>query len=319
MRKDTPARKKRWQLLGSAAGKPQEGHPQVVMVKREVKHLRRVPKRGEKARRHMSEALQMDSVSEKELEITRQVIEGVSDSSHPAPPETVVPEVLTFTCFDCGSTIPRDSVRCPNCKVLYLRDLKGEAIDEGPPRSEETLLSGERVEVFKEMAMAFAHFDMGTGIVTCLQAEEGDLDFGLECHNCGAVTQFGVDKCPLCGHSFDEWDTGLIGVLEGLKFDLDDDKELDCPMCGEHVVVDNGKCPSCNEIITYRSRHSPDAVVLPVLREKDVVFVHFDILNENLWFAQQVKFRRTSDTQTVHLESVGKSGFDHDWKSLARI
>jgi len=319
MRTDTPARKKRWWSLDPTADEQQEGHPQVVTVKREVKHLRRIPKRGEKALKHMSEALQMDDVSEEELEIIRQVVEGVSNPSHPTPPKTAVPEVPTFTCFECGTRIPRDSVRCPSCKVLYVSDLKGEAIDEELLHKEETPVDGERAKVFKEGVMSFAHYDMGTGIVTCLQAEEGDTDFGLECHNCGAVTQFGIDKCPLCGHSFDEWDTGLIGLLEGLKFDLDDDKELDCPLCGEHVIVDNGRCPSCKEMIAYRSKHSPDAVVLPILKEKDVVFVHVNILNEELWFARKVKFRKTSDTETVHLESVSKSGFDHDWKSLARI
>lgn len=316
MRADTPSRKKRRWPLDSTADEQLEGHPDVVTEKRKVRHLRRISKRGEKALRHMSESLQKDSVSEKELEITRQVVEGVSN---PPPPETAVPEVPTFTCFQCGTRIPMDSSRCPNCRILYVRDLKGEAIEEVPTPKDETLINDGRAEAFKGDAMSFANFDVVTGVVTCLRAEEGETDFGLECQNCGAVTQFGTDRCPLCGHSFDEWDTGLVGLLEGLKFDLDEDMELDCPVCGEHVVIDNDRCPSCKEKIAPVNRRDPNAVVLTILKEKDVLFVHLDVLGEDLRFAQKMMFRKTSEIPAIHLDSVGKSGFDHEWKSLARI
>jgi hypothetical protein len=198
-------------------------------------------------------------------------------------------------------------------------DPRGEALDEGQAPERATPLSSEFVGIVKEGSMAFVHFDPVTGVATCLRAEEGDTDFGLECHNCGAVTLLGLNRCPICGHDFDEDDTGLIGLLEGLKFDLDDDKELDCPSCGEHIVIDGGRCPSCKEIITLRFARGPDAGVRSVLKERNVVFVHLDVTNGDLWFSTKLRPRKAEVNQSVHLDSISKGSFVDNWKSLARI
>ena len=311
-------KKKRWWSLDPTADEQEENHPRARRLKHEVKHLRRVPKRGEKARKHMSEALEQDRLTEKDFEITREVLGGLTDSPAPAPPFTAIPEVPSFPCFECGAVIPKDSIRCPKCEVLYIRDPKGEAEDASIVHMDKESLEWEHADIFKEGATAFAHFDFSSGIVNCLEADE-DADFGYECLHCGAVTQFGIPRCPLCGHSFDEDDTGLVGLLEGIKFDLDEDKELNCPSCGEHIVVDGGICPSCKEVIIYRSANSPDAGVLTILKQKDVVFVHLDVRNGDLWFARKMRLQKTGDIQSVHLDSISKGGFNHDWKSLVRI
>ena len=253
MMTEIPAKKKHWWSTDSSADEHHEDHPEVKTVKREVKHLRRITKRGEMALGHMSEALEREKVGEKELDITREVMEGISETPVPAPApvKPAAPRDTTFVCYECGAKIPRDSIRCPSCDILYVLDPKDEAIDVYLTLKDETVSDGTDTRVFSEGSMAFAHFDLKIGEVTCLRTEQGDTDFGLECHNCGALTQFGTDMCPLCGHSFDEWDTGLVGLMEGLKFDLDDDKELNCPRCGEHIVVNEGKCPACKELITF--------------------------------------------------------------------
>ncbi len=316
---DSETRKKHWWSLDSSEELEHEGHLHVVAEKHEVKHLRRIVKRGEKALRHMSEALEVDAATEKELDITRDVVMGVTGPCQPSQEGTPGADFPRFVCIACGFSMPLGQDRCPNCRTLYVNDPEDKAVDEDGHEDSGALLDGERVEVVKEMATSFSHFDVASGVFTCLKAETGESDFGLECHNCGAVTQFGADKCPLCGHRFDEWDTGLVGLLEGLKFDLDDDTELECPVCGEHVLANDGRCPSCREIVAYLDRHNPDVAVRTILKEKDVIFVHLDVSDEDIRFATKVRFQKVQDDQTVRLESIGKDGFDREWKGLARI
>jgi RNA polymerase subunit RPABC4/transcription elongation factor Spt4 len=302
-----------------SADEPDADRQKKATIKREVKHIRRVTKRGEKSLAHGSEAFETHVLSEKDIEITREVIQGVFHESSNAPTHTAIAETPSFKCFGCGARIPKDPVRCPECGVKYVNDPLGEAVDEN---LEDTAMAPSELlarGILKEGSISFAHFDVSSGIVTYLQSDEEETDYGLECHGCGAVTQFGTDRCPLCGRSFDEDDTGLVGILAGLKFDLDCDNELDCPSCGEHVVADGGRCPSCKEIINLRSSHIQDAGVLTVLNERNIVFVHLDVWNGDLWFARKMEWRKTGDTESVHLESISRVGFEHDWQSLARM
>jgi rubrerythrin len=315
----TDKKRKHWWSNDSPADEHDEDRPKTATVTQEVKHLRRVIKRGEKALKHRSEALENEKVTDKELEITREVLEGIPVPPRPSPAVAAVPRIPSFNCFSCGERIPRDSVRCPGCSVLYVQDPTGEAVDESQEPSSEPPLGDECVGIVKEGTTWFVHFDPTSSVVTYLRTDEEDTDFGLECRNCGTVTQFDADRCPVCGHSFDDADTGLVGLLEGLKFDLDNDKELDCPSCGEHIVVESGRCPSCKEMIRYSNPRSGDAGVIPVLRESDIVFVHLDAWNGDLWFAQKMKLRKADRTESVHLDSVSKVAFEHDWQSLARI
>lgn len=313
----TDKKKHRW-FRDDTADEHDEAEPKIITVKQEVRHLRRVAKRGEKALRHMSDSFK-EEVTEKGLEITREILESVAKSPGPPPPAEKTPAVPAFSCLKCAAKIPKDSVRCPECDVLYVQDPKGIAVDESVVRAEEIALPDDGKGIVDSDTTAFAHFDTSSGVLTCLQSDDIEADFGLECRNCNTVTQFGTDRCPICGHDFDEWDTGLVSLLDGLKFDLDDDRELDCPSCGEHVLAENGMCPSCKEIIRSSNLRSTDARVLPIFQEKDLVFVHLDVANGDFWFARKLKGRKIADTQSVHLDSIGKGGFNQDWKSLARI
>jgi rubrerythrin len=318
---NTPVKKRRWwsKECDSSADEFDNDGGNAGFSLQEVKHLRRVVRRGEKALRHRSEALQAEEVTEREIEITHEVLRGISSPRVIPPARSATAEIATFSCFECGAKIPLGSARCPECGVLYIGDPKGEVIDEVPSAREARTIDAEHVDIFKRESVAFVHFDMTTGVVTCLQKDGDESDWGLECDNCGTVTQFLTDRCPLCGHSFDEGDTGLVGLLTGLKFDLDGDKELDCPSCGQHVVVEAGRCPACKEIIGYKNDRAPDAAVLSILKDKDVIFVHLDVQNDAIWFARKVKFRKRKEDETIHLEVVTKDSFDREWKSLARI
>jgi rubrerythrin len=311
-------KKLKW-FLGRSADELDAEGPKTVTKRVEVVHLRRVVKRGEKAVRHRSETLERDAVSERDLEITRNVVENVSRPVAPAPVDASAQTVPKFRCFECGTLMPADAVRCPKCDVLYVRDLADVAVDEATAEKDSLPLEGGEADLLQEGETSFVHFCPVRGEVTCLENDEGESDFGLECQGCGTVTQLGVDRCPICGCDFEEEDAGLLHLLEGLKFDLDDDKELDCPSCGEHVVAKDARCPSCGEPICFRFARSKEAAVLPVLKERDILFVHLDVMSGDLHFAKKVRFKRTSTVQSVHLDSMTKSAFEHDWQSIARI
>ncbi len=281
------------------------------------KRLRRVVKLGEKGVKHGSEMLEKDEFSEKDLAITMEVVTGVSrgpEQTEHMPAQHMTP---TFACLDCGAIIPVGSVRCPACNILYVDDPSGDGA--GGDSNLEREESLEWDTVLKDKSMAFVHFDVDTGNVTCLEMGQEESDFGLECHNCGAVTVFATSKCPLCGHSFDDDDTGLVMLLEGLKFDLDGDTEMDCPSCGEHVVVDGQRCPSCKEVINPPTSHNEAAGVLTLLKERNVVFVHLDIARGDLYFASRTKAKEAPVQQRVHLDSIGNLNLDNEWKGLARV
>lgn len=299
-----------------------EGHEnhqtEVVDGKRVVKHLRRVTKHGEMFRAHMSESLEQN-VTEADLQTTKAVFENLNKHVSSEPPVVKAPQSGSFGCLQCGARIPNDTMRCPGCGQLYVQDPKGQAMDADSIGDGSLSNDEESLGVIERREIAFACFDATSGTVTCLKTDAEDPDFGLECHFCGAITQFGTDACPLCRHRFDEWDTGLIGILDGLKFDLDDDQELNCPACGEHVVVQGGKCPSCHETLQYMIRTSHDAGVLPILKEKGVVFVHLNAEAGELWFAMKLMPKKPGESETIHLDSINKVGFDQDWHSLSRI
>ena len=322
MNSDLHPKRKRWWSEDDGeppADNESHHHSETDAVRLEVKHLRRVVKRGDRAIKHMSETLESEKVTQKDIEVTKEILRGVSNLPGTTPSRPVSRGASTFACFECGARIPYDSVRCPQCGVLYVQDPNGVVVDEVPSDQDEAAFWIEDASVFNKGVVALVHFDTSTGIVTCLQSDGRETDWGLECHNCGAVVQFMTDRCPLCGHSFDESDTGLVGLLTGLKFDLDGDKELDCPSCGHHVVAEEGLCPICKEMIAWRNDRAADAVVLPLLDEKDVIFVHLDVWNDEIWFASKVKFRRKKKDDSIHLDVITKSDFEHEWKGLTRI
>jgi len=212
----------------------------------------------------------------------------------------------SFPCANCGAVIPEGSVRCPSCNILYVDDLAGDSSEIDPDPTPEEVLEGDTI--LENGSMAFVHFGIDTGKVTCLQMDQETSDFGLECSNCGVVSEFCTSKCPLCGHGFGRDDPGLVALLEGLKFDLDGDAELDCPSCGEHVKTEGQSCPSCNEFINPPASHNDTTGVLTILKDRDVVFVHLDVQSGDLSFASRTGADVKPEQQRVHLDSIDSIG-----------
>jgi len=112
-----------------------------------------------------------------------------------------------------------------------------------------------------------------------LEASEQVL---LTCGRCGAMIEFKVDKCPLCGAELVAGDSGILGLVEDLRFDDDQPNEVDCPFCGERVAMVDGRCPACSEEFDEASSPEKFRKVSPVVQEHDIVYLHLDVESGDL-------------------------------------
>jgi len=112
-----------------------------------------------------------------------------------------------------------------------------------------------------------------------LEASEQVL---LTCGRCGAMIEFRVDRCPLCGAALVPGDSGILGLVEDLRFDDDQPKDVDCPFCGEHVVMVDGSCPACSEEFDADAPSGKFGKVSPVVQAQDIVYLHLDVESGDL-------------------------------------
>lgn len=294
--------------------KPKEATEPVktMTVRQETKKLRRVMKTGKMARKHGSEAFQSSAMSQKDVQITEQVMDSVGPS---APAHTQrSPE--TFTCVQCGAQVPIEAERCPICQSLYIKDVSDEALDE--VEAAECALEADADAFMATEATPCIHFDADTGTISYLENDDSDPDFMLECSHCGTAVQFCIDKCPICGTKLDVTDTGIVSLFANMDFGENDlEEELDCPFCGEHVSLVRGACPACNQIVEGADVAEK---IEPVIHGDNVVFMHLDVESGELNYLQRLAKRLGFEQMTVHLDGIGKgAGFEKDWKSLSRI
>ncbi|MCU0852968.1 MAG: hypothetical protein MUC90_06955 [Thermoplasmata archaeon] len=112
-----------------------------------------------------------------------------------------------------------------------------------------------------------------------LEASEQVL---LTCGRCGAMIEFRVERCPLCGTDLEPGDSGILGLIEDLSFDDDQPREVDCPFCGEHVVMVDGRCPECSETFDAAATPGKFGKVSPVVQAQDIVYLHLDVESGDL-------------------------------------
>lgn len=294
--------------------KPKEDAKPVktMTVTQETKKLRRVMKTGKMAMKHGSEAFQATAMTQKDVQITEQVMESVSPSVPTAPQRTRE----TFKCVQCGSEVPVEAERCPVCLSLYIKDVSDEALDE--VEAAETALEEDADAFLATESTPCIHFDADTGTISYLENDNSDPDFMLECSHCGTAVQFTIDKCPICRTKLDVKDTGIVGLVADMEFGENDlEEELDCPVCGEHVSLVQGACPACHEKVEGADSAKK---VEPVVHGDNVVFMHLDVETGELNYLQRLAKRLGFEQMTVHLDGIGKGGgFEKDWKSLSRI
>ncbi len=293
---------------------PAEKKGRYVTVKEEKRSLKRVVKAKPMSRKHMSEALKADRVTEEHIKITETVMQSV------AAPKAAVPKSAvkrSFACFQCGAQVSYEADRCPRCKASYIRDVRAEDVDE-LLRAEE-MRDAPMDDIVDREGSPVVHFDAETGVMHFLEDDSGEPDFAFECTHCGTVVELNTDRCPICGTRLELGDTGLVGMFTDMEFDPGPFEEVDCPFCGEHVTLDSGKCPSCSNDVCGDRDHDPASKIKPVLRADNVVFLHLDIVTGEINFLQRNAARAGYEQASVQLDGIGNNGFEQDWSSLSRI
>jgi len=330
MTDDDPARSKvRRREDGSTswfARRKEEEPKQKVTIEAQKSVKRRVLKPGKNGKRHTSETYDSSKVMSNDIEITREVKESIgSDPAAPAQvpsPQTDQPnEPETFICGQCGASVPMGASLCPKCHCRYLNDVSDEQLRdlESAEREvrEDTL--PDAGQMIGRMEAPCIHFDALDGTVSYLEEDHELQNVSVVCSGCETEIEFEADRCPVCGTKLDKAEGGLVGLFTGMEFDSDESMEMDCPFCGEHVVIANGTCPACNEAVRPANVGSPAERIDPVIHMGNIVFLHLDVSTGEVNFLQKLARNQGFEQKTVQLEGIGRSGFDKDWKSLSRV
>jgi predicted amidophosphoribosyltransferase len=127
-----------------------------------------------------------------------------------------------------------------------------------------------------------------------------------ECPHCGTGVQLDVDLCPICGSKLGNPDGGLVGLFDGMEF-RDEDREIDCPLCGEHIVVEDGTCPACNEPVVADQRGDASEVE-PLVHGHDILLMRLDVESGEVSYLQRAKDGEGWDQVTVHVASEDGRG-----------
>jgi len=184
----------------------------------------------------------------------------------------------------------------------------------------EKLRMNEQAEEFlKKEGGPCIHFDAESGTINLLGDDERNPALMKECGNCGTSIQFDADSCPICGRKLDVVDSGIVGLLTDAKFEDDNSEDMDCPLCGEHVVLIDGRCPTCGETIRGSDPTEALEMIDPVIHNDNVVFLHLDVESGELNCLQKLANRLGFEKLTVHLEGVGAVGFDRDGRTPSSV
>ena len=294
--------------------KPKTDEVEYVTVREETKHLHRVVKPRPMSVKHASETMSGPAITERDIEITGEVIDGIAPTDHEAPKA----EPGSFNCHQCGAPLSLGAARCPKCNSRYV-EISDEALKELESAEMDIGDEAEDGDVVEKEGAPCIHFNLETGTVSYLEDDGRDPDFMLECSHCGTEIQFDTDRCPICGTALGLSDTGLVSLFTDMKFDEVKDDEMDCPLCGEHVTLTKGKCPACSEIVQGWDPRDPSAKVDPVIHNDNVVFMHLDVETGELNYLQRMAKKLGFEQLTVQLDCINKPGFEQDWKSLSRI
>lgn len=317
MSENTPLRKvDRRGLLGLLKEKQKKPQVEFVTIREEKRQLRRVVKPKPMARKHMSEALEVEELTDRQKEITEKVIESIVQDEHP---QTRVTEesVKTFTCFQCNTKLAEGAERCHKCGVRYVHDVTPEQLRElAEAESDDSI----ELDSFGEKDDSpVVHFDAEMGVISLLREDGGDPDFSYECSKCGTLVGFDTERCPICGTRLEVSDTGLVSLFSDMDFDDSNIDEADCPYCGEHVLLNGGVCPQCGKRIEELDSTDSGRKLVLLLKGENVVFLHLDVETGELNYLQKAKRRGGYEQVSLQLEGIGKTSFSEDWHSLSRI
>ncbi|HEX9907942.1 MAG TPA: hypothetical protein VGB78_05680 [Thermoplasmata archaeon] len=110
----------------------------------------------------------------------------------------------------------------------------------------------------------------------------------------------------------------LVRILSAMDFDDEKLIEVDCPQCGEHVRLQNGRCPQCSEMICdSRADRSCDKVI-PVVKGGSIVFLHLDVQAGCLDYLESDSQSGEPAQLTLDFDGVDPEVIDENWEDSIR-
>jgi len=126
-------------------------------------------------------------------------------------------------------------------------------------------------------------------------------DISVECANCGVEIDFDTETCPMCGTKLDI--QGIVSLVVNLEFENDPLGEIDCPLCGERAIAEDGICSRCGGEIQGEDELDIEHVD-PVIHTDKVVFLHLDVSTGQVSYIQRYGGKHESEQTSVWLDEV---------------
>lgn len=298
--------------------------PRMVTVREEKKTLVRIVKAKPKSVAHRSEVLKGEALTDKDMRITEAVVQNVTSTKRPSMSSG--PRVANsmakskyFVCVECGAKVSEGTPFCPKCSARYILDLSPESVAELERAQSEAASSNDMIEKFNDVSLPVLHFDALDGIMSYLEPDGEDSDFVLECGHCGTLVQLDITHCPMCGTGLGVADIGILSLLRDMEFDSEMVSELECPQCGDHVILHEGVCPACQSVIVDPMTSADLNKMIPIITTENVVFVHVDLETGGLNYIQRHLNKLAAEHTSIQLDGIGNGGFDQNWEGLSRI
>ena len=207
----------------------------------------------------------------------------------PPPPEdgedAIEPEQpLMFRCLRCATQVPKDSDVCPKCGTRYLRAGIPKEAEEAEIDAELAIEDDleDMSPLFEQTDLGCGYFDVDHGIVTYLEPRRGGKDAVFECLNCKTLVEFQTDRCPFCHEPLKKIQDGIVeiatGVIVGDDLDLEISRDVFCPICGDLLALDGGRCIVCDtQLVIPECEES--SMLSPVVSSNNLIFLHLNVPN----------------------------------------
>jgi len=192
-----------------------------------------------------------------------------------------------FRCLKCATLVPLDSERCPKCGTAYVKDEISAETEEAEIDAELALddIFEDPFPLLERDELGCGYFNVDRGIVAYVEPRHGRKDKVFECLNCKTILEFEAERCPFCREPLKKIEEGGVGIVNGVivgeDLDMENSKDVFCPICGDLLALDGGHCIVCETMLVSPSDEGL-ASLCPVVSTDNLLFLHLDVENGEL-------------------------------------
>jgi RNA polymerase subunit RPABC4/transcription elongation factor Spt4 len=211
---------------------------------------------------------------------TQQIPPPPDDNANAPEPER--PSI--FRCLKCATQIPNGSDTCPKCGTKYLKDGIPKEAEEAEIDAELALEDDfeDLSPLFEQDDLGCGYFDVDHGIVAYIEPRRGSKDAIFECLNCRTILEFEADRCPFCHEQLKKIEDGIVeiatGVIVGDDLDMEVSKDVFCPICGDLLALEGGRCIVCDTQLVVPENEG-SSMLSPVVPSNNLIFLHLSVPN----------------------------------------